>query len=88
MLSKGDVLYHFGFWILDWAMPDQLTVPGIEIMQVQTKMVLELLILIGEVALCETPNKNRQFYDTTGKTILGTWFNLLISSSLFKVFEG
>ena len=27
------------FWILDWGMPEQLTVPEIEIMQVQTKMV-------------------------------------------------
>jgi hypothetical protein len=31
-------ILDFRFWILDWGMPDRLTIPEIEIIQVQTKM--------------------------------------------------
>jgi hypothetical protein len=39
----------FRFWILDWGMPDQPTVPEIEIMPVQTKMILEVLLIFGSI---------------------------------------
>ena len=35
-----DTILDFRFWILDWRIPYQLTVPETEILQVQTKMVL------------------------------------------------
>jgi hypothetical protein len=33
-----DTILDFRFWILDWRIPYQITVPETEILQVQTKM--------------------------------------------------
>jgi hypothetical protein len=41
-LAQGANLYHLDvrFWILDWEMPDQLSVSQIKIMQAKNKMAL------------------------------------------------